>query len=77
MQDQPLASCSKNALDCGVASSVVRALWKFDECDDVQVVALHCVVFLARPIGGAEGKEARHATPRGFSEAIAAAYACA
>ena len=45
----------KNALDCGVASSVVRALWKFDECDDVQVVALHCVVFLARPIGGAEG----------------------
>ena len=27
--------------------------------------------------GGAEGKEARHATPRGFSEAIAAAYACA
>ena len=30
-------------------------MWKFDECDDVQVVALHCVVFLARPIGGAEG----------------------
>ena len=25
--------------------------------------------------GGAEGKEARHATPRGFSEAIAVAYA--
>ena len=25
--------------------------------------------------GGTEGKEARHATPRGFSEAIATAYA--
>jgi len=45
----------KNALEAGVTASVVKALWKFDDAAELQVVALHCVVFLARPIGGAEG----------------------
>ena len=45
----------KAALETGVTAQVVAALWAFLPAAELQVVALHCVVFLARPIGGAEG----------------------
>ncbi|KAH8099171.1 hypothetical protein JL720_2155 [Aureococcus anophagefferens] len=45
----------KAALEARVTAQVVAALWAFLPAAELQVVALHCVVFLARPIGGAEG----------------------
>ena len=45
----------KAALEARVTAQVVAALWAFAKDASLQVVALHCVVFLARPIGGAEG----------------------
>ncbi|KAJ8614472.1 hypothetical protein CTAYLR_000851 [Chrysophaeum taylorii] len=43
------------ALGTSVTNRVVDALHKYAYDADLQSIALHCVVFLARPIGGAEG----------------------
>ena len=45
----------KQALGSRVTGAVVNALRNFADDAALQAVALHCVVFLARPIGGAEG----------------------
>jgi len=45
----------KQALGSKVTGAVVNSLRHFRDDAQLQAVALHCVVFLARPIGGAEG----------------------
>ena len=45
----------KEALNSRVTRTVVDALQNFKDDAALQAVALHCIVFLARPIGGAEG----------------------
>lgn len=45
----------KMALRAQVTSLVVAALEKYHDNAELQSLALHCVVFLARPIGGSEG----------------------
>lgn len=53
-----LLHCEKKrtmALSTVVTARVVDALHLYVQDADLQSVALHCVVFLARPIGGAEG----------------------
>lgn len=45
----------KLALRVQVVGHVVAALQKYQDVAELQSIALHAVVFLARPIGGAEG----------------------
>jgi len=45
----------KRAIDAKLASCVIYILQRYSHNTELQSMALHCIVFLARPIGGAEG----------------------